>query len=152
MISIIGTGGDLEGDVDLILMESPEYARLQLHRAYGLSAVPRLVLRNGPVDQCWSSRWLPVVNAILEGIADGKTGDGTVAEVTSEGPGYRLSLHLPLNRESIDPMALTIPDIHTTKYRAGALSSQAWSEKKCEGLKKSSRSPASDSGDAGSST
>ncbi|SPH23957.1 hypothetical protein DEA8626_03034 [Defluviimonas aquaemixtae] len=90
MISIIGTGSDLEGDVDLILMESPEYARLQLHRAYGLSAVPRLVLRNGPVDQGWSSRWLPVINAILEGIADGKTGDGTVAEVTSEGPGYRL--------------------------------------------------------------
>lgn len=80
MVSIAGTGNDTDGDVDLVLPDEPEYARIAIERAYGVPAVPRLVLATGPAGRDWNDLWLPVLVAALAHIARPDTDE-------SEGPG-----------------------------------------------------------------
>lgn len=69
LFSILGTGTDNEGDVDLVITEEPKYLAQEIQKAYGVSVVPRLFFKDGPSPQVWNDRWLPVLTAAMTALA-----------------------------------------------------------------------------------
>jgi hypothetical protein len=87
LFSIVGTGDDNEGDVDLALTPGPDYLRRALLHAYGLDAVPRLALQSGPAGQDWCDKWLPVMTAAFLALSmiDPESGRGIAATTPNAG-------------------------------------------------------------------
>lgn len=92
LFSIVGTGSENEGDVDLAMINEPEYVRNALQRAYGFDYVPRLATAIGPIDRRWSDLWLPVLSAAIEAVAAIDNGGGHGAST----PQTELTAHMNL--------------------------------------------------------